>query len=431
LLLKFLNGNKRHAEEFAGLPLRFSHGDGPVPSPKPQYRVAYFVSHPIQYQAPMLRYLSDVSDIDLTVFFLSNLSVKEYFDPGFRVPVCWDISLLDGYKHTFLPTLGRSDRLSTMQPWVVGIRRILQSGRFDAVWVHGYAHQAIVRTIFTAKLLGLPVLLRGESNLLMRPRSVLRRSFGPPILRQLLRCIDGFLAIGSKNAEFYRKHQIPEEQISLMPYAVDNVFFRSGAAKAAPLRESLRAELKLAPKRPVILFSSKLESRKCPEDVLNAYRLLSPDGLREPLPYLLFVGDGEERTRLEAVANGLNWSSIRFLGFQNQRALPAFYDLADVFVLPSAYESWGLAVNEAMNAAKPIIVSNQVCAAADLVQDGVNGFVVPVGDTGSLAQRLRTVVGDPLVARHMGEESYRRISSWDFEADARGLLNRLRAVVGR
>src|SRR5580698_5170639 len=72
---------------------------------KRKVRVAYLVSHPIQYQAPLLRRISQEEDIELTVFFSSDFSVREYVDKGFGVDVKWDVSLLDGYRHEFLPAI--------------------------------------------------------------------------------------------------------------------------------------------------------------------------------------------------------------------------------------------------------------------------------------------------------------------------------------
>ena len=177
-------------------------------------------------------------------------------------------------------------------------------------------------------------------------------------------------------------------------------------------------------------YASKFQQRKRAGDLLEAYLRLSPDGRQEPAPYLLFVGDGEERSALEQRARETGWESIRFLGFKNQTDLPPLFDLCDVFVLPSAAEQWGLIVNEVMNAAKPIIVTDEVGAAPDLVRDGENGYVVPVGDIGVLAKRLQDVVGDPGTARRMGERSLEIIQGWGFKEDVAGLRQALEATVG-
>ena len=203
----------------------------------------------------------------------------------------------------------------------------------------------------------------------------------------------------------------------------------SPSAPPPPTPTQLRAELQLAPGRPVILFASKLQARKHADHLLEAYARLcaiSPN----PLPYLLIVGDGEERARLEARARELSLEGVRFPGFRNQSELPAFFALADVFVLPSRHEPWGLIVNEAMASGCAVIVSNEVGAHADLVTDGVEGFVFPVGDIEALATALARVLSSPEQTQRMREAARTRIASWDFEADVRGLRQALAEVTG-
>ncbi|MBI2867363.1 MAG: glycosyltransferase family 4 protein [Chloroflexi bacterium] len=393
------------------------------------YRLAYLVSHPIQYQAPLLRYLSASPEIDLTVYFLSNHSVLGYKDAGFGVDVQWDVDLLDGYKHVFLPCLGRQDHLSFWRPLTHGLWSRLRAGRFDALWVHGYAHQANLRAIAIARLLGMKVLLRGESHLGSGSRSKAQVWIKQRTYPWFFKAPNAFLAIGTLNTLYYRHYGVPADRIFPMPYTVDNDFFLRRSEEASPLREALRAELGFEPGRPVILYASKFQPRKRAADLLDAYIRLSPDGRQEPRPYLLFVGDGEERPLLESRVRSLGWSSVKFLGFRNQTELPRYYDLCDIFALPSEYEPWGLVVNEVMNAGKAVIVSDQVGAGPDLVKEGESGYIVRVKDVEALAGRLRSLVDDPTLCRRMGEESRRRIAAWGFEADRRGLLDALASVV--
>jgi glycosyltransferase involved in cell wall biosynthesis len=214
----------------------------------------------------------------------------------------------------------------------------------------------------------------------------------------------------------------------LMPYAVDNSWFAQRAAAMDP--NKLRAELQLTSGRPVILFASKLQTRKHADHLLEAYARLCANA-RNPLPYLLIVGDGEERARLEARARELALEGVRFLGFRNQSELPALFALADVFVLPSRHEPWGLIVNEAMASGCAVIVSDEVGAHADLVTDGVEGFVFPVGDIDALTSALASVLSSPEQTQRMRQAAKARIASWDFEADVRGLRQALATVTGK
>jgi len=212
-----------------------------------------------------------------------------------------------------------------------------------------------------------------------------------------------------------------------MPYAVDNAWFAQRAREAHATRATLQAELQLDPGRPVILFASKLQPRKHCDHLIAAYAKLSRAENAEPYPYLVIVGDGEERAALEQQATATGLTSIRFCGFRNQSELPRFFDLATVFVLPSRHEPWGLIVNEVMNAARPAIVSSDVGCAPDLIADGVNGCIFPVGDIDALAAALHRTLA-PGVAEAMGQRAFERIQIWSFEQDITGLRRALAHV---
>ena len=213
-----------------------------------------------------------------------------------------------------------------------------------------------------------------------------------------------------------------------VPYAVDNSFFRDQARAAAGERERLRRELGLEPDRPIILYASKLSEVKRGVDLLNAYIQMSPDRVLEPRPYLLFIGEGDQRKILEEHARSRPWSSIKFLGFKNQTELPGYYDLCDVLVLPSVFEPWGLVINEAMNAGRAVVVSDQVGCGPDLVRSGENGYVFPAGDIAGLRQALVNLLGDPQKCRVMGQKSREIIETWGLEEDVAGLNQALAYV---
>jgi glycosyltransferase involved in cell wall biosynthesis len=399
-------------------------------------RLAYVVSHPIQYQAPLLRRIAREPGIDLTVLFGSDFSVRGYKDEGFGVEVTWDVPLLDGYRNRFLPRLRDTGTLSPLSPISRGILRRLRnpdgSPAFDALWVHGYASVNSLHAILAANALGIPVLLRAESWLADRPRSLSTLLAKQLFFRLLRPAIAATLPIGSRNRDYWAHYFGPAMPQFLMPYAVDNAWFAQRTAAADP--SQLRAQLQLTPGRPVILFASKLQTRKHADHLLEAYARLCATA-PNPLPYLVIVGDGEERPRLEArarqISQDLALEGVYFAGFRNQSELPTFFALADVFVLPSRHEPWGLIVNEAMASGCAVVVSNEVGAHADLVTDGVEGFVFPVGDIDALASALARVLSSPEQTQRMRQAAQARISSWDFEADVRGLRQALAHVTRR
>ena len=396
-------------------------------------KLAYLVSHPIQYQAPLLRRIAQEPDIELTVLFGSDFSVRGYKDEGFGgVGVKWDIPLLDGYRHEFLPVLRDDATVGIARPLNYGIFQRLRGGKgnpgFDVLWVHGYSTVNALHGMLAAKAVGIPVLIRAESWLRDRERS------GPKLLAKRLffkllgQMVDGVLPIGTLNSEYWRHYLGDDFPQFLVPYAVDNEYFQRRSQEARQHREELQKELNLDPTRPVILFASKLQSRKRCADLLEAYKNLSPGPGIEPYPYLVIVGDGEERVALERQAAETGFSGIRFCGFRNQSELPGFFDIATVFVLPSRHEPWGLIVNEVMNAGRAVIVSDDVGCQPDLISDGIEGCVFPVGDVGALTDALRRVLATPETAAEMGRLGLKRIQSWGFEEDIRSLRQAIAQV---
>ncbi len=362
-------------------------------------RLLYVVSHPIQYQAPLLRLIAAQPDIRLKVLFRRMPDGE--IDPGFGVPVRWDVPLLDGYNHAPLDFADLSRELDAT----------------DAVWLHGWQGTAMKRVLLAARPRGLPVLMRGENWLGAMPEAGWRGRAKRIYLRALFALCAGFLAVGRENARYYARLGVPPARIFPMPYAVDNGFFARAATESDPA--ALRAALGLPEGRPIVLYAGKLVRRKHPHTLLNAWRRAFPEEAR---PLLLFVGDGAMRPELEAGAE----SGVHFLGFRNQTELPALYALADVFVLAAEAEAWGLAINEAMACGTAVIAGDGCGAAHDLVDPSV-GRLVPSGDIDALADALREVLPR---AAELGAAAARRIAEWDFAADLRGLRAALSCVAG-
>jgi glycosyltransferase involved in cell wall biosynthesis len=379
-------------------------------------RVAYLVTHPIQYQAPLLRRLSEEPSIDLTVFFCSNFSVSTFRDPEFGARIAWDVPLLEGYKYEFLPAWGETDRVSFWRPWNHGLARRLRDGRFDILWIHGYRRWFHLASMVAARLMGKTVMLRDEATLISSHYGPLKKAAKRTFFGVLETLCSGFLAIGTLNKNYYLYFGVNEDRIFSVPYAVHNEYFLTAAESAEHNREELRTALGLEEGRPIILYASKLVSRKRPDDLLEAYVGLSPDS-RAPAPYLIFIGEGESRPGLERRAAALGWDSIRFLGFKNQTELPRYYDLCDIFVLPSDREPWGLVINEVMNAGRAVVVSDRVGCAPDLVAHGQTGYIYQAGNVGALTDALRRIIEDPELCRSMGRNGLKRIRSWGFEED--------------
>lgn len=382
-------------------------------------RLAWISTHPIQYQAPLLRQIAACPDIELTALFFSDFSTRSFVDPEFNRTIQWDTPLLEGYRSEFLPGTGAQvSTIKTFKPRVVGLAERLTKANFDAVLVQGWQHYGMLKAAWLAKRAGLQVLMRCEATDHVASSTGLKGKVREAAVSFLLSKVDKCLAIGTRNREFYLRRGFKAENIGSMPYCVDNDHFRQ-KAEATDVA-ALRAELGLDATRPVILYASKLMRRKFPDHLLQAYAQLPV-----PRPYLLYVGDGELRAALEIEVAAQQLTDVKFLGFRNQSELPAYYALADIFVLPSINETWGLVINEAMNAGCAIISTDQVGSAVDLVQDGKNGYVLKAGDIAALTTALSSCL-DKERLRAMQAVSLKCIEHWGIGENVQGL----RAALG-
>lgn len=389
-------------------------------------RLAYLVTHPIQYQAPLLRRVAAEPDIALAAFFATDFSARRFKAHDFAQEISWDVPLLQGYDHAVLPRLdkgppeGIEPILGFWSPLSYGIGRALDQGRFDALWIHGYARWHHWCAIAAAKRRGIKVLLRDEATPISARRGTLKTVAKRAFFAALAQGVDAFLAIGTLNRRYYEQNGVAPERISLVPYAVDNAHFRRGAETAAAGREALRAELGIEPGRPILLSCGKLIERKRPLQLLEAFAQVHGEpALRRPV--LVFAGDGPLRAEVEARAATRAPGAVRVLGFVPQSRLPAAYDLCDAFILPSGQEAWGLVVNEVMCAGRAVIVSDMVGCAPDLVRPGENGAIFPTDDIPAMAAAIRDVMGDRDRLAAMGRRSLEIVSGWSFAEDVAGL----------
>jgi glycosyltransferase involved in cell wall biosynthesis len=377
--------------------------------------LAIVCSHPIQYQGPLYRYLAGAG-LPLHVFFLDDRGVRATYDPGFGLDVAWDISLLDGYPHTFLRNRGRKKApesfFGLLNP---RLTHELTPGRFGALLIHGWRSASMLLALGLGRFRHIPVLYRADTS---EPPDKKARLAGPAFRHTLSAC----LATGTLNRRFYRELGFPDERLFTVPHAVDNDRFQAVAASMTPA--AARRALDLPADGPIVLFVGKLVRWKRPELLLEAFRAAN-----HPDAHLVYVGDGDMRASLGAAAG--DSSNVHFLGFLNQAAIPLAYRASDMLVLPSSHEPWGLAVNEAMNFGIPTVVSDRVGCGPDLVEPGRTGEVFENGSARSLAGAMDRLLSSVALRRREGEAALHLISRWGFPECAEGIEAALAAVTSR
>ncbi len=344
------------------------------------HRLGIVVTHPIQYQVPLYRYLAANSSVEPLVFYLSDHGLEESFDPGFGQPVKYDLPLLGGYEHRMVRNWSPAPAVG--KPWGVinpALPGLIRNSGLDALLVHGYSNISAWTAYMTAAACRIPYLLRGESRPDQTELGIAKRMVKYGLVRPLVRHAGACLAIGEENRKFYLAYGADPERIFFSPYSVDTDYFARAGDEGRAKRDSMLKELDLNPQLPLVLFAAKLQPWKRPLDLVAAV-----DGCDAKVN-LVFIGDGPLRKDLDELASSRPW--MRIVGFVNQSEIGCWYGASDLFVLPSETEPWGLAVNEAMAAGSVPVVSDSVGCGPDLVTSDI-GWVYKTGDVGSLAHAI-------------------------------------------
>jgi glycosyltransferase involved in cell wall biosynthesis len=402
----------------------------PAPSPpialaKRKIRIAVLNSHPIQYFAPLYRFLNASPNLAITALYSTNYSLRGEVDPGFGRAVTWDIDLLSGYEAIFL-----GPRSTTRIPRgffsliVPEVWNQIRTGNYDVLWLHGHSYLANFIALAAAKSCGVFVMMRSETHLGLR-RGRLKKLIRKLLMPILYSWCDRCVAIGTGNRLFYKAMGVTGDKLFLVPYSVDNARLMKQSDLCRAERQAVRSSLGIQSPDPVILFAAKLSQRKHPDDLIRAAAKLQARGLSFTL---LMVGSGELEPELQRLAKDLGVENIVWAGFRNQTELPAIYAASDIFVLPSEDEPWGLTVNEAMCGGMPIVVAEGVGCVPDLLQNGVNGFSFPAQNIDALTNSLERLIVDNELRARCSAESRRIIERWSYVECLNGLTAALKSL---
>lgn len=388
-------------------------------------RLGAYAPSPRYDRAGLYRRIGADPRIDFTAVFSSSAGVRPS-DLGYGRPVSFDADALSGFKSVFLRKADRTEHDGSFTSLLdLDVASELLRQRFDVLWLHGYysATHLIAATVQLAR--GGRLLVREEQTLL-NPRPAWKTALKRPLLRLLFARSTGLFQ-GTRNREWFQHHGMPAERLFHVPLCVDNDFFRTEGLRLRPHRSDLRAGFGIsADAGPVILSVARLDPRKQPLMLLDAFRRLRADHRCA----LLLVGSGRCEDEMRDFVRVHGIPDVVFAGFLNQSEISSAYAAADLVALASASETWGLVVNEAMNFALPVVASDRVGCVADLVVHGENGYVFPHDRPDELARYLALLVADPARRESLGRRAAEVIAPWNDAAAADGLVAAARAAVG-
>ena len=375
--------------------------------PKRRFRVLAVGTHPVQYQVPIFRRMAAREDLDLQVAYCTLRGAEAAHDPEFGATVKWDVPLLDGYSWVHVPNGGSgAETFFGLCNW--GLWSVIRDRHFDAVLCYASYTRATFWIAYFAAKFSRAAFLFGTDTVTLSPldgrmwKKRIKRVAWPV----LFGLADQVIVPSSGTRDLMRSLGLPDDRVTLTPYVVDNDWWLTQSAGVD--RAAVRASWGAGPEDTVVLFCAKLQLWKRPSDLLRAFAKAQPErGL------LVFAGEGPLRASLHAEAAALRVDGrVTFLGFANQTQLPAIYSSADLMVLPSQYDAFGVVVNEAMLCGCPVAASDHVGAARDLIEHGRTGFVYPCGDIDALAGVLRQAQQDRGQLSGMGGAARARMESW-------------------
>lgn len=389
-------------------------------------RLVVLLSHPIQYYVPLMRELAVNNKIELTVFFMTDTGLKEKYIKGYGETLKWDIELLAGYRHFFLKNVSFNKNstsfFSRINP---DICFKLNREEFDAVLIYGYSSLTEWLALLTAKLKNIPVVFSGDVLLFSEQSNnfSLLQYLKNSLKSFWLKKIDAILVVKKVARDFYEYYGVPSQKMFWTPFAVNNEYWIGCSKELKTKKRDLKIALGIDPDLPVILYVAHMREFKRPFDLVKAFERIATTS------NMVMVGAGPLYEEVREYCDKKCLKKIKLVGAKNQTELPRYYAMADVFVMTSGPgETFGLVVNEAMCFSLPLLLSNGVPSSLDFVDEGQNGYVYKIGDVNELADKLDSMLKDPVRLAKMGQKSLEIVSGYTYEKDIEGILSALHFI---
>lgn len=361
------------------------------------------------YRIPVFNEIARYTQIEFKVFFLAETVSGRLWNVE-REKIHFEYRVLKGFK---IPLPNRFPIF--FNP---GIGSILRKENPDLIICGGYHHPSFLAALYYAKKYQKRFVLWCESH----AQSVrLRNPLADFYRKQFIGASDGFVVPGRKSFDFIRRFETNGKGIWTAPNAVNNeLFSRSGNPTDSRFPSM------------VILYVGRLVDSKGILVLLRAFQEISKAPSPLPLPQggegkcegigLILVGEGKDRAKYETFCRKQGLTNVFFEGFKQQDELAFYYGAADLFVLPSIQEEWGLVLNEAAASGLPLIATEASGAAFDLIDEGHNGFRIPTGDAPALRDSILKILSNLQLKKSMGEYSRKKAGSFSPKKCAAGFV---------
>jgi 1,2-diacylglycerol 3-alpha-glucosyltransferase len=322
------------------------------------------------------------------------------------------------FKHVMLCETGTSREISSHE-LKDRLSRVLEDFKPQVMFVPGWSSKAAFFASSWCIRHQVPIVAMSESTEWDEKRSAWREA----IKRQVVGLYSAALVGGAPHKDYMVKLGMPPKRVFPGYDAVDNEYFAGKVEEVRSRRPEVRKKLGL-PENYFLASARFIEKKNLPR-LMEAYALYRKKAdLRSPSsrPWsLVLLGDGALRPALSRLISDLRLEhGVLLPGFKQYAELPAYYGLANAFIHASTTEPWGLVVNEAMASGLPVLVSNRCGCAADLVQEGVNGFTFDPHNVEQLAELMLKISDSQFPIPDFGAASARRVADWGPQRFAQG-----------
>lgn len=391
--------------------------------------ILVIAKHPVYYSVPIYRCLESDSRFNSRVLYLDDISLRRVFFKEFDDFYRPEYDHLSGYSSEFCTNIskllaGNSSLDSFFSHINPGIFIHIWKSNANYVLVHGYEKLSWWLVLLATVLSGKELVFRMEATDKPSSRqttlSIVRRFIRDMMLRVYLLPCDKILYSCGGNKAHLRRFAKTGSRFCFFPCAVDNEYHEKRYSDFSQARqEESRTSLEIYGEDFVIIFPARFTSRKRPFDLVDAV-----SKVRDKRIVILFVGDGPLRVELERRCRKESIRAI-FTGFVQPMDMYRYYSISNLYVNSSEYDPSPKAMNEAMNYYMPIITSDMVGTATDLVDPEKNGYIYKCGDVCSLSSYISWLVQNRGAAKQMGHKSKEIVRNWNYKRGVNNLYDAL------
>ena len=378
-----------------------------------KYSLGIVQTHATQFDGPLFKRLSEYTEIDVTVYY-TRPTGRAPLDSELGRSPNWDNEVLSRY------------RCKTREVGFWGSVRFLSqvmNSNHDLIVIGGYIPFYHFLIAICARLRGMAVGLRSDTVMLYSKsaysvKSILKRLVMPYVFK-----VYSFgHPVGTLAKQYLLHYGFPKNRIFRFPYAVDNDYLASRCGRYRLRRDHIRRALGIEPDSFVVIGIVKFVEREDPMTLLLGFaKLLN----HCPTAHLVLIGDGSMMREIKTTIKEKAIPNVHLPGFVRYSRLPLFYSIADVFVHPPVWESWGVSVNEAMACGLPVVVASTVGSHVDLVEPGKTGFIFEARNPEDLADCLVKLSFDSALRKKMGNNAKKLIEDWNYDYVEESLLRAL------